>query len=183
VPLDEAAYRQAIAHFATGVTVVTTVADGRAAGMTASAVCSVSLAPVLLLVCVSNRLPTREALENSRRFAVNVLAEGDDHLARRFATPAADKFQGVRLSDRFDVPVLEDAMAYFICEVRERLPGGDHSIFIGEVTDCAFVAGRKPLLYFRSGFGRIEDADAYLMHELGSWERISWPKPDSPETL
>ena len=81
--------------------------------MTASAVCSVSLQPVLLLVCVSNRLPTHEALENGRRFAVNVLAEGDDHLARRFATPAADKFDGVPLRPEFELPVLADAMAYF----------------------------------------------------------------------
>jgi flavin reductase (DIM6/NTAB) family NADH-FMN oxidoreductase RutF len=174
--LDEVAYRQAIAHFATGVTVVTTVADGRAAGMTASAVCSVSLQPVLLLVCVSNRLPTHEALEDSRRFAVNVLAEGDDHLARRFATPAPDKFAGVPLRPDFDLPVLSDAMAYFVCDVQERFPGGDHSIFIGEVTDCAFAPERKPLLYFRSAYGRIEEADEYLTRELASWERISWPQ-------
>ena len=174
--LDEVAYRQAIAHFATGVTVVTTVADGRAVGMTASAVCSVSLQPVLLLVCVSNRLPTHEALENSRRFAVNVLAEGDDHLARRFATPAPDKFADVALRPEFDLPVLADAMAYFVCDVRERLPGGDHSIFIGEVAECAFEPDRKPLLYFRSAYGRIEEAEAYLARELASWERISWPQ-------
>jgi flavin reductase (DIM6/NTAB) family NADH-FMN oxidoreductase RutF len=174
--LDEDAFRQAIAHFATGVTVVTTVADDRPAGMTASAVSSVSLQPVLLLVCVSNRLPTHEALENSRRFAVNVLAEGDDHLARRFATPAPNKFEGVPLRPEFDLPVLSDAIAYFVCDVHERFPGGDHSIFIGEVTDCAFVPDRKPLLYFRSGFGRIEEADAYLTRELASWERISWPQ-------
>jgi len=176
VSLDEVAYRQAIAHFATGVTVVTTAADGRAAGMTASAVCSVSLQPVLLLVCVSNRLPTHEALENSRRFAVNVLAEGDDHLARRFATPAPDKFDGVPLRPEFELPVLADAMAYFVCDVHERLPGGDHSIFIGEVTDCAFKPDRKPLLYFRSAYGRIEEAETYLARELASWERISWPQ-------
>jgi flavin reductase (DIM6/NTAB) family NADH-FMN oxidoreductase RutF len=175
VALDQVAYRQAIAHFATGVTVVTTVADGRAAGMTASAVCSVSLQPVLLLVCVSNRLPTHEALQNSGRFAVNVLAEGHDDLARRFSTPSPHKFDGVELRAEFELPVLSDAMAYFLCDVHERFPGGDHSIFIGEVTDCACVAGRKPLLYFRSAFGRIEDADAYLQRELASWERISWP--------
>jgi flavin reductase (DIM6/NTAB) family NADH-FMN oxidoreductase RutF len=180
MPLDEVAYRQAIAHFATGVTVITTVADGKAAGMTASAVCSVSLQPVLLLVCVSNRLPTHEALDNSRRFVVNVLAEGDDHLARRFSTPAPDKFDGVALSAEFELPVLSDAMAYFVCDLQERFPGGDHSIFIGEVTDCAFVPGRKPLLYFRSAYGRIEDADAYLGRELGSWERINWPRTEPP---
>lgn len=176
--LDEAQYRQAIAHFATGVTVITTVADGRPAGMTASAVCSLSLRPVLLLVCVNNRLPTHEALERSRRFVVNVLAEDQEHLARRFATPSADKFEGVPLRGGSELPVLADAMAYFACEVRERFPGGDHSIFIGEVTDCAFDHRRKPLLYFRSGFGKIDDPAADLVHDLASWERISWPGAD-----
>lgn len=180
--LDEALYRQAIAHFATGVTVITTVADGRPAGMTASAVCSVSLDPVLLLVCISNRLPTHQALENSRRFAVNVLAEGHEHLARRFATPAPDKFAGVDLQADQELPVLSEAMAYFLCDVHERLPGGDHSIYIGRVTDCAFVPGRKPLLYFKSEFGKIEDPGADLLHDLAAWERISWPGSDRSDT-
>jgi flavin reductase (DIM6/NTAB) family NADH-FMN oxidoreductase RutF len=174
--LDETRYRQAIAHFATGVTVITAVSDGRPAGMTASAVCSLSVRPVLLLVCVNNRLPTHEALERSRRFVVNVLAEDHEHLARRFATPAADKFAGVDLRPEFELPVLADAMAYFICDVHERFPGGDHSIFIGEVAECAFDHRRRPLLYFRSGFGRIEDPEAYLVHDLASWERFSWPE-------
>jgi 3-hydroxy-9,10-secoandrosta-1,3,5(10)-triene-9,17-dione monooxygenase reductase component len=178
VPLDEAQYRQAIAHFATGVTVITTVADGTAAGMTASAVCSVSLDPVLLLVCINNRLPTHEALEHSRRFAVNVLAEGHEHLARRFATPAPDKFAGVPLKPDSELPVLAEAMAYFLCDVHERFPGGDHSIYIGEVTDCAFVPGRKPLLYFKSAFGKIEDPEAYLLQELAPWEHFRWPEAE-----
>jgi flavin reductase (DIM6/NTAB) family NADH-FMN oxidoreductase RutF len=180
MPFDETLYRQAIAHFATGVTVVTTVVDGRAAGMTASAVCSVSLEPVLLLVCIDNRLPTQAALEHSRQFVVNVLAEGGEDLARRFATPVPDKFDGVPLRAGFELPVLAEAMAYFVCDVHERFPGGDHSIFIGEVTDCDFSPGGKPLLYFRSGFGRIEDAEAYLRRELAVWERIHWPETGTP---
>ena len=95
--VDGLAFREAIAHFATGVTVVTTTHDGRPAGMTASAVCSLSLDPVLLVVCIDNRLATHKAIDASKRFAVNVLGERDEELARRFARRADDKFAGVAL--------------------------------------------------------------------------------------
>ncbi len=163
------AYREAIAHFATGVTVVTTVTDDGRAGMTASAVASVSLDPILLLVCVNNSLPTHAALEQSRRFAVSVLAEGQEAVARRFATPAADKFEHVRLDVAQDIPVLTDAVAWFVCDVHERFPGGDHSIFIGKVKECGARRGARPLLYFRSEFGKIEDPEAFIARELAAW--------------
>lgn len=156
--VDELQYRNAIAHFATGVTVVTTTGeDGAPRGMTASAVASVSLRPVLLLVCIDNRLPTHEALMGSRRFAVNVLGAEDADLARRFADPQVDRFGGVALREQCSLPVLTRAIAYFVCDLHERLPGGDHSIFIGRVRECAYEPGRQPLLYYRSVFGRLEE--------------------------
>lgn len=168
---DSDRYRQAIAHFATGVTVVTTERAGRPVGMTASAVASVSLDPILLLVCISNRLPTHEALEETRRFAVSVLGEGQEALARQFATPAEDKFAGVRLDAAQPIPVLADAVAWFVCDVHERFPGGDHSIFIGRVRDCGSKPGRKPLLYFKSEFGMIDDPESYMARELAAWDQ------------
>lgn len=157
---DQASYRQAIAMFATGVTVITTTIDGEPAGMTASAVCSLSLDPILLLVCIYNRLPTHRALESSGCFVVNVLAEDQEWLARRFATPQPDKFAGLALREGFGLPVLADAMAYFVCEVAERFPGGDHSIFTGRVTACGREHDQNPLLYFGSQFGSLEDRAA-----------------------
>lgn len=168
--VDEAAFREAIAVFATGVTVITTLHDGRPAGMTASAVASLSLDPVLLLVCVNNRLPTHAALERSRRFAVSVLREGQESVARRFATPTPDKFDGLRLDPTHELPVLADAVAWFVCDVHERFPGGDHSIFIGEVQDCGSTSGVRPLVYFRSEFGKIEDAETIMARSLAAWE-------------
>jgi 3-hydroxy-9,10-secoandrosta-1,3,5(10)-triene-9,17-dione monooxygenase reductase component len=168
--VDEIAFREAIAHFATGVTVVTTTFEGRPAGMTASAVCSLSLDPVLLLVCIDNRLPTHHAIEGSRRFAVNVLGEGDQDLAQRFARPAEDKFAGVELVERSDPPVLARAIASFVCEVQERVPGGDHSIFVGRVLGCAATPGRRPLLYFRSSFGLLRDPQADFLDEAAGWD-------------
>jgi 4-nitrophenol 2-monooxygenase / 4-nitrocatechol 4-monooxygenase, reductase component len=155
-------YRQAIGRFATGVTVITARDGDRLAGMTASAVASLSLEPPMLLVCVSNRLPTHDALDRARRFGVNVLGERDDALALRFARPAEDKFAGVRLTEKHGVPLLDRAIARFVCDVHERLPGGDHSIFTGLIRHCEHVPGRRPLLYFASEFGGLQQVDDAL---------------------
>jgi 3-hydroxy-9,10-secoandrosta-1,3,5(10)-triene-9,17-dione monooxygenase reductase component len=168
--VDGLAFREAIAHFATGVTVVTTTYEGRPAGMTASAVCSLSVDPVLLVVCIDNRLPTHQAIDASRRFAVNVLGERDEALARRFARPAEDKFAGVPLREGSDPPILAQAIASFVCEVQERVPGGDHSIFVGRVLSCAATPGRRPLLYFRSSFGALRDPQAEFLDEAAGWD-------------
>ncbi len=167
---EAAAFREAISHFATGVTIVTTTHEGRPAGMTASAVCSVSLEPVLLLVCIDNHLPTHKAIDVSRRFTVNVLGEDGAELALRFARPADDKFAGVDLIPGADPPVLREAIAHFVCEVQERLPGGDHSIFVGRVLTCAATPGRRPLLYFRSGFGTMRDPHAEFLDVALGWD-------------
>jgi flavin reductase (DIM6/NTAB) family NADH-FMN oxidoreductase RutF len=166
---DTDAYREAVAHFATGVTVVTTVTPDGRAGMTASAVASVSLDPILLLVCVNNRIPTHRALEQSRRFAVSVLREGQEAIARRFATPSPEKFDGVLLDPDQELPVLADSVAWFVCDVHERFPGGDHSIFIGEVKACGARHGARPLVYFRREFGKIEDPERELTRDLAAW--------------
>jgi flavin reductase (DIM6/NTAB) family NADH-FMN oxidoreductase RutF len=171
--VDEAAFREAIAHFATGVTVITTLHDDRPAGMTASAVTSLSLDPVLLLVCINSRLPTHEAIEASRRFVVNVLGEGQEALALQFARPSEDKFAGVRLREDTDLPVLGDAIAYFVCDVHERFPGGDHSIFTGLVLACGGTPGRRPLLYFRSAFGALHDREHEALRDALAWDMPS----------
>jgi 3-hydroxy-9,10-secoandrosta-1,3,5(10)-triene-9,17-dione monooxygenase reductase component len=168
--VEEIAFREAIAHFATGVTIVTTTHEGGPAGMTASAVCSLSLDPVLLLVCIDNRLATHRAVEASRRFAVNVLGEGDEALARRFARSGEDKFAGVPLVEGSDPPILQQAIASFVCEVHERVPGGDHSIFIGRVLSCAATRGCRPLLYYRSSFGALRDPHADFLEEAAGWD-------------
>jgi flavin reductase (DIM6/NTAB) family NADH-FMN oxidoreductase RutF len=174
MPVDQTAFREAISHFASGVTVITTVHEGRRAGMTASAVSSVSLEPILLLVCINTKLATHTAIEQSRRFVVNVLGEGQEELALRFARPAEDRFAGIATRTDHELPVLEDAIAHFVCDVHERFPGGDHSIFIGEVRECAAKPGRHPLVYFRSGFGSLRDKEAELQRELAVWDAVAY---------
>ena len=130
---------------------------------------SLSLDPPSLLVCISNRLPTHTALEESRRFGVNVLGEEDEQLALRFARPADDKFAGLRLNLDHGVPLLDRAIARIVCDVHERLPGGDHSIFVGAVRHCEHVPGRRPLLYFASGFGGVQQVDDALGRGAELW--------------
>jgi flavin reductase (DIM6/NTAB) family NADH-FMN oxidoreductase RutF len=153
--VDPFNYRRAIANFATGVAVVTTADDGNGAhGMTANAVTSVSLDPVLLAVCISHDLPTHAAVRETGRFTVNLLRADQQHLAHRFAHPSADKFAGVELLPDCAAPVLADALAHFECSLHAEVAAGDHSIFVGRVEACDSHDGPQadPLLYFRSGF-------------------------------
>jgi flavin reductase (DIM6/NTAB) family NADH-FMN oxidoreductase RutF len=181
--ISAAEFRQAISLFATGVTIITTTHESKAAGMTASAVASLSLDPLLLLVCVDNRLPTHRAIESSRRFAVNVLGEDGAELALRFARSGADKFAGVKLVEDSDPPLLEDAIAHFVCDVHERLPGGDHSIFVGQVVRCRAIPGRRPLLYFQSSFGAWHDPHAEFLQVAAGWDAASLGGLGSQEAL
>jgi flavin reductase (DIM6/NTAB) family NADH-FMN oxidoreductase RutF len=156
--IDTSEFRRVIGHFATGVSVVTTLRpDGTPCGLTASAVCSVSLTPTLVLVCVGKSADTHQCIAGSGFFAVNVLAEGKgETLARRFAaSEPADKFTGVAYHPGLTgAPVLDDALAWMDCRVADRAEGGDHTVFMGEVM-AADAAEGTPLLYYRGGYGRF----------------------------
>jgi flavin reductase (DIM6/NTAB) family NADH-FMN oxidoreductase RutF len=155
MPIDEYRFRQAMGHFASGVTVVTAAHDGHLYGMTVSSFASLSLKPPLILICVENTLTTRTAISESSQFAVNILEKRQEHLSRRFATRENDKFVGVAWhSSRFGLPVLEGALAVIECQLRDTFPGGDHTIFVGEVMDAEIGQG-SPLLYYRRGYHEL----------------------------
>jgi len=132
--------------------------------MTASAVASLSIDPLQLLVCIRTDLPTRAAIEEAGRFAVNVLGDGHEQLALNFAKPRPDKFSGVGVRDDFDVPVLEQAIAHFVCDVAVALPGGDHTIIVGDVVDCDHVAGADPLVYYSRSFNGLCRPSVHAKH-------------------
>ncbi len=144
-------FRDAIGAFPTGVAVVT--ASGPA-GLTTNAVTSLSLDPVLLLVCFDNASRTLPAVRASGRFGVNVLRAGQEELARVFASKrvADEKFAAVTHELVDGVPVLEGVLAWFVCDVRELLPGGDHTIGIGEVRALESDAAGDPLLFLRGQY-------------------------------
>jgi len=152
---DELHFRKVMGHFATGVTGVTSRApSGEPRGLTASAVSSVSLRPLLLLVCLGRGSSTREAVLRSGVFAVNILGAAERSLAKRFA-------RGVR-EERFDglgyqegatgSPLLDDALAWLECQVYDSHEVGDHTVVIGKIAACDARAG-DPLVYFRGRFG------------------------------
>lgn len=151
-------FRRVMGHFASGVAVVTTLRpDGRPCGLTVSAVSSVSLDPTLLLVCVDRDSRSHDCVLSSGFFAVNVLGEAaGPALARRFAGRGeSDKFEGVPWqAAATGAPLLEGALAWMDCRVTGSLPGGDHTIFLGEVMGADAAPG-APLVYFRGGFGRL----------------------------
>lgn len=164
-----AAFKEAISRFTTGVSIISTSVDGRQTGMTASAVASLSLDPLQLLVCIRSDLPTRHAIEEAGAFAVNVLAEDQDYLALHFARRQEDKFAGLTVREGYSVPVLETSMAFFVCRVAEAVPGGDHTIFIGDVIDCGHSEAVEPLVYFSRRFNGICTPDAHVKAEYARY--------------
>jgi flavin reductase (DIM6/NTAB) family NADH-FMN oxidoreductase RutF len=153
-PVDPSRFRSAMGNFATGVTVVTAADESGPVGMTANAVCSLSLDPLLLLVCFDNQARTLRVVREQRRFGLNVLAAGQQELARLFAskTPEHEKFAGVAHSVHDGIPVLEGVLAWVGCRLERLEPGGDHTIGIGAVE--AAEAGRPadPLIWFRGRY-------------------------------
>ena len=156
--VEPARFRAVMGHFATGVTVITVAGPDGPQGMTANAVCSLSLDPVLVLVCFDNGARTLPAVRATRRFGVNVLEEGQEALARLFASkrPEQEKFAGVEHTVHDGIPVLEGVLAWVGCELRELLPGGDHTIGIAAVTAAETGPQGEPLVWYRGGYGGFE---------------------------
>jgi flavin reductase (DIM6/NTAB) family NADH-FMN oxidoreductase RutF len=154
---DPDRYRTVIGHFATGVAIVTCDSSAGPAGMTTNAVASLSLDPVLLLVCLDNGSRTLPAVREAGRFAVNVLRAGQEDLARVFASKqvAREKFDAVTHTVAHGVPVLDDALAWIACDLRDLHPGGDHTIGVGEVTHMGTDGEGDPLVWFRGAYRTI----------------------------
>ena len=157
VPPLQLEFRNAMARFAGGVTVVTTSdQDGAFVGFTASAFSSLSLNPPLLLVCLQKDADCYAAFMRADRFAVSILAHGQSDIARRFATKAIDKMAGTPtvIGSHTDLPLIRGASAHAECSMLDRVDGGDHTILIGEVISASSTS-HDPLLHFNRQFGRF----------------------------
>jgi flavin reductase (DIM6/NTAB) family NADH-FMN oxidoreductase RutF len=146
------AFRATMSRLASGVSVITTRSGDAPIGITISAVTSLSMDPMQLIVCINNHLFTRSAIAEHGRFAVNILGEGSQALAKNFATSKKDKFAGVSVSEEHGVPVLKDAIACVVCDVSAALPGGDHTIFVGDARHFEHQAAARPLVHFAGAF-------------------------------
>jgi 4-hydroxyphenylacetate 3-hydroxylase, reductase component len=152
------ALREALGRFATGVTVVTCrSADGGLVGLTANSFNSVSLDPPLVLWSLSKRARSLEAFRSSTHFGVNVLAWDQVEIARRFASPVADRFAGLRFHEgEGRVPLLDGCVARFVCVTHHQYEGGDHLIFLGRVHACSAEA-KPALVYYGSRYAMTCD--------------------------
>ena len=155
MPMDDAQFKLAMSHFASGVTVVTTEHEGKPFGMTVAAFSSLSLHPPLVLVCIEKTVKTHDAIAGSAKFGISILSSKQTDISNRFASRADDKFAGTEIvRGELGVPLIGGAITRLECRVSDRLEGGDHSIFIGEVVDAKTEEG-EPLVYFRSGYREI----------------------------
>jgi 3-hydroxy-9,10-secoandrosta-1,3,5(10)-triene-9,17-dione monooxygenase reductase component len=150
---DPELFREVFGRFATGVAVITSAGPAGRGGMTANALCSLSLDPLLALVCFENRARTLPIVREAGRFALNILAAGQEELAGVFASklPESEKLDGVAHRLEHGVPVIEGALAWAACDLRELMPGGDHTIAIGEVLALGLGEG-TPLLWFEGRY-------------------------------
>ncbi len=154
------AFRKALSHFTTGVTVVT-VGHGRGQvhGMTANAFTSVSLEPLLVLVCIDRSARTHPLVRQQKCFGINVLGEHQENLAKYFAQVEQDHESAERLGVKYQhsergTPMLDGALAHLDCRLVSTFEAGDHTIFVGEVEQVEVREGR-PLVFYRGKYRRL----------------------------
>ncbi|MDQ3067926.1 MAG: flavin reductase family protein [Actinomycetota bacterium] len=148
--MDAEELRRVMSHWATGVAVVTSRGDEGPRGATTNALTSLSLDPPLVLVCLDNGSNTLAAARASRRFCINVLAVGQEEIARRFATKESgeEKLAGLPHDLADGVPVLHGVLAWLVCEVEQEVAGGDHEILIGRPLETGGDEEAQPLVFF-----------------------------------
>lgn len=147
-------------EFVTGVTIVAArdPGTGELHGLTANSLTSVSLEPPLVLVCVGETSETHACIERADHFSINILAADQALLSDRFATgDPVGKFAGVGYrTEATGAPILDDTLAWLDCSVWARYPGGDHTIFVGQVRAGGVERG-EPLAYLRGDYAAIDE--------------------------
>jgi 3-hydroxy-9,10-secoandrosta-1,3,5(10)-triene-9,17-dione monooxygenase reductase component len=155
VGVDTDRFRRVLSHFCTGVVVVTADSGGRPVGLTCQSFSSLSLDPPLVMFGAARGSRTWAEVRAAGRFAVNILADDQEEISRRFARTGADKFAdlGWRPGST-GAPLLAGALAHIECELVATHPGGDHEIAVGRVValEERAVEGAHPLLFYRSAY-------------------------------
>lgn len=160
--IDQGVFRAAMGQLASGVTVITMHVDGEDHGFTATSFTSLSLDPMLVLVCVVKAQRSHLQLERAGHFAVNVLSFSQRELGERFADPLAydRRFEGLTLSRSVSgAPILADSLAWVDCRLHDVFPGGDHSIFVGEVNAGFAATSEDALVYHNRRWGHFESEE------------------------
>ncbi|MDQ0219565.1 flavin reductase [Peribacillus cavernae] len=155
--MDDRTFRSAMGKFATGVTVITTLLDDEAHGMTANAFMSVSLNPKLVLISVGEKARMLDKINETGTFAVNILSEDQKEFSMYFAGQIKEK-RDFEFDWVSEIPVIKDALANIVCKIHSKQIAGDHTLFIGEVTDLVIRDG-APLTFFEGKYGKIVNAE------------------------
>ncbi|GGX60520.1 flavin reductase family protein [Streptomyces minutiscleroticus] len=159
--VDPATFRRALSHVPTSISVVAAFgARDRPYGVTVGSLCSLSLAPPLVLFCLGHRGTAHRVVTAAHRFGVHVLTADQQPLARRFAAPGEDRTAGLVRGERHGVPMVPDALASLVCSRYAVVPAGDHSVVIGLV-ERADVGEGSPLLYYDRSYRTLFAPDAH----------------------
>jgi 3-hydroxy-9,10-secoandrosta-1,3,5(10)-triene-9,17-dione monooxygenase reductase component len=147
-------FRTVLGHFATGVAVVTAVDRGTPVGLTIQSFCSLSLDPPLILLCPALSSTSWPRVARVGSLCVNLLADGQEELARQFARSGADKYADVGWTPSADTgsPMLAGALAWIDCQIVRSHRAGDHLIVVCVVLDLAARTDLQPLIFYKSGF-------------------------------
>ena len=154
---DSAKFRQVLGHFPTGVTVVTAAPAGEPTGMAVGSFCSVSLDPPLVAFFPGHSSASWPRIKEAGAFCVNILADDQEDVSRRFASKDEDKYTG-GIGWRpaaSGAPVLDGVLAWIDCEIESITPAGDHDCVLGRVHDLDVGHDGGPLIFFRGGYGRF----------------------------
>lgn len=151
-------FRQALGHFASGITVITSQLEGEPIGFTCSAFYSVSLSPPLVSFSVKSSSYSYPLIRQAGRFAVNILSADQADVSRLFAQQGADKWGAVKWqASSLCNPVIADSLHWLDCAIHAEHAAGDHLIVIGEVKALGAGGGAaaQPLLYFQGQYGQL----------------------------
>jgi len=157
VAVSKEEFRAALGRFASGVTIITTFdeKENRPLGITVSAFSSVSISPMLVLICVDKGAYVHDYIKSFGAFAVNILAEGQEKLSNLFASREVEKFKDVPYSiSEMNLPLLDEMLVNMECKIVSEHEGGDHTIFVGELMSVK-TSDANPLLYFHGGYGKL----------------------------
>lgn len=168
---DPALFRDVIRHLASGVTIITSSLRGEPVGLTATAVCSVSAAPPMLLVSLTTTSRTAQGVAETGAFAVHLLPHHARMYAEQFASPG-EHFAGVEYLSTPEkrIPLLANVLGWFLCEVEQSIKAADHVLFVGRVRRCELAENRSdPLLYFDRSYRKLAPGPEPGAENLEPW--------------
>lgn len=153
-------FKGALGSWAAGVTIVTTKQNDLIYGITVSSFSSLSVDPLLIIVCIAKSNKLADMVVDTKKFAVSILAEGQDDISNAFSKSGRDplpEFEGIAtITAETGCPIIEGSIAYLDCELHEALEGGDHIIAVGRVVAASYDPEVKPLMYFRRGYRTVK---------------------------